>query len=663
MTKRRYLLISGVPLALLLLVLALSPGAGLPQPVAAGPNAIPGRYIVVLKDNANSEATVSSLEQSVDVVPDVVYTSALHGFAAEMSDAQARALARDPSVALVEPDQTMSVDLHNNLFQTVPTGVDRIDADQNSTAHITNAPNGTALDIDIAVIDTGVDTQHPDLNVAGGMGFTGANCSNHAYEDDFGHGTHVAGTIAARDDDRGAVGVAPGARIWAVKVLDSSGSGSNSCVIAGIDWVTDRRAEFNDGPGDGDPGIDIRVANMSLGGDSTGITPAQDATCSAIDAAAGVGVIFAVAAGNSASNASNFSPAHCLSPITVSAFADFDGKPGGLCNGGACLPAYLACQGCFSNTFSSCPQGNQTVYDDTFACFSNYGAVVDIAAPGVDIISTYPPLNGACGGAPCYAVMSGTSMATPHVAGALALFVLATNYSGSAQGPAVMTAFTAAGYTRAQNSVCGFTGDPDSTHEPVLYVGNSCGQTSTPSPTASPSPTPSPTPTHSPSPTPTHSPSPTPTLSPSPTPTHSPSPTPTHSPSPTPTHSPSPTPTHSPTPTPSPTPSPTPTHSPTPTPTPTPSPAPTPTHSPTPTPTPVPVHIQGDANCDDSVTAFDALQILLALGDLSSSSTCAGAPDVNCNGHLDGQDVLIILQYLSGHAMSVAQCPRVGSNI
>src|ERR1700730_11530119 len=132
----------------------------------------------------------------------------------------------------------MFADLHTNNFQTVPTGVGRIGADQNATAHITNAPGGTNLNMDVAVIDTGVDTQHPDLNVAGGMGFAGPSCTGSSYEDDNGHGTHVAGTVAAIDNDRGVVGVAPGARIWAVKVLAANGSGSDSCVIAGINWVT-----------------------------------------------------------------------------------------------------------------------------------------------------------------------------------------------------------------------------------------------------------------------------------------------------------------------------------------------------------------------------------------------------------------------------------------
>jgi subtilisin family serine protease len=618
----------------------MSPGAGVPQPVLAGPDAIPGRYIVMLKDGVDSSVAAADMGRREGFAADTVYRSAVHGFAANMSDAEARALARDPSVALVAPDQRVSADLHNNLFQTVPTGVARIGADQNPTAHITNAPGGTNLNIDVAVIDTGVDTQHPELNVAGGVGLwdnSQPNCSgSSSYEDDNGHGTHVSGTIAAIDNDRGVVGVAPGARIWAVKVLAANGSGSDSCVIAGIDWVTQQRHWFNQGSG----GIDIQVANMSLGGPTGGVPPSQDPMCLAIDRSVAAGVIYAVAAGNSASDASGYSPAHCTSPVVVSAFADFDGKPGAL----SPLTASFSCGD---------PAGPTVVHDDTWACFSNYGANVDIAAPGVNIVSTWKA-DPACGNLPyCYATLSGTSMATPHVTGALALFLLATRYSGSAQASAVMNAFTAAGYTRPQNSPCGFTGDPGS--EPVLYVGNSCAGGSTPSPTASPSPSPSPSPTSSPTPTPTHSPTPTPTPSPTPSPASSPTPSATPSPTPSPTPTPSPSPSAPSTPTASPTPSPTPT--------PAPSPTPSPTPTATPSPSPAAVRIQGDANCDGRVTAMDSLQILLELGGLTNSAACAGAADVNCNGHLDESDVLLILDYLSGHAALVAQCPAVGAHI
>lgn len=601
MNKRRYLLISAIPLTIVLSLLFLSGDSRAPQIAAANGDTIPGRYIVVLKDTLDSTSVARALDQHTDVHPDVVYTSALNGFAAEMTDAEAQGLASNPNVLAVEPDRTLSIDLHTNSFQTLTEGPDRIDLEENATANVTNQPNGTQLDIDVAVIDTGVVTTHPEINVAGGKGFSGSGCSDAGYEDDNGHGSHVSGTIAARDNDRGLVGVAPGARIWAIKVLNAGGSGSESCVIAGINWVTNRRQEFNDGPGDGDPGINIAVANMSLGGPS-GNDPLTDQLCTAIDNSTAAGVIYAVAAGNDHIDSAGFSPAHCLNAVTVSAFGDFDGTSGGLSQTTA--------------TFGACPANNNVVHDDEFACFSNFGAAVDIAAPGVDIVSTYP--FGGCGpGVPCYTSMSGTSMATPHVAGALALFKIANGYNGPANGPAVMAAFTAAGYTRTQVSSCGFTGDPDPFPEPVLYVGTSC--------TNGPQITPSSSPTPSPSPSPTRTPSPSPTKTPSPTPSPKPTASPTQTPSP---------------------------------------PA-TPTASPTPTPTPTPTQsnrLQGDANCDNSVTGLDSLQIMLTIGNLPSSS-CSGAQDTNCNGHIDLLDTMLILRYLSGHPSDIQQCPAVGTHV
>ncbi|KAF0190436.1 MAG: peptidase S8/S53 subtilisin kexin sedolisin [Gammaproteobacteria bacterium] len=192
----------------------------------------------------------------------------------------------------------------------------------------------TPLDVDIAVIDTGSQATHPDLRVV-----TQVNFTNELSPDDRnGHGTHVAGTAAALDNGAGVTGVAPGARIWSVKVLDRNGSGYLSDVIEGIDYVTANAAS-------------IEVANMSLGCQCQ--TAAMD---EAIRRSVAAGVVYAVAAGNSAMDAATFSPANHPDVIAVSAVADFNGKPGG----GAAAT-------CRSDV------------DDTLADFSNFGGVVDIA--------------------------------------------------------------------------------------------------------------------------------------------------------------------------------------------------------------------------------------------------------------------------------------------
>jgi hypothetical protein len=243
--------------------------------------------------------------------------------------------------------------------------------------------------------------------------------SDSNWQDDNGHGTHVGGTAAARDNGEGVVGVAPGARLTAVKVLDASGKGSLSAIIAGINWVAARADRF-------------AVANMSLGG---GYSQAEN---DAVKGAVAKGIVFVVAAGNDAADAGLFSPASEPSAITVSALADRDGLPGG--TGGV----------------------TSAGGDDTFATFSNYGVVVDLCAPGVDILSTY--LGGS------YAIGSGTSMASPHVAGAAALYVARKGLEKTAAGvAAVATALKAAGW-RAGDAAYLLDGDPDNVPEPLLNV-------------------------------------------------------------------------------------------------------------------------------------------------------------------------------------------------
>jgi subtilisin len=300
--------------------------------------------------------------------------------------------------------------------QVLPTGVDRIDADGNPIARIDGLDE--RVDVDVAVLDTGI-AAHPDLNVAGGISCLGASAA-----DDNGHGTHAAGTIGAMDNDIGVVGVAPGVRLWAVKVLDSRGDGYWSSVICGLDWVYANRGT-------------IDVVNLSLGGDGGESTcsdpadPLHGAICRVVNQA---GIPVVAAAGNQGRDAVTTVPATYGEVIAVSAFADTDGAPGG-------------------RGPSRCGHN-----DDAFASFSNFGADVDIAAPGVCIRSTWLGSG--------YAELSGTSMAAPHVAGAVALHLAE---SPDATPDDVRTWLLGSG-SRPQRSPQGFSGDPDSIAEPVLYL-------------------------------------------------------------------------------------------------------------------------------------------------------------------------------------------------
>ena len=365
--------------SLLTMLVAIAMLAGLMGSASAAPpeQANVASYIVVLKPGAIDVArTAAQIARSNGGRVGYVYQHAIQGFSMTMAPQAAVALARNPRVAYVETNDVV------NIAQTTPTGIVRMFASDNATLDI-DGLDDFRVDVDVAVIDTGVDFEHPDLNVVGGVtckeATSGprwrrtASCSPGG-DDDHYHGTHVAGTIGALDNGFGVVGVAPGARIWAVKVLSSDGSGSEAAVVAGIDWVA-ANADT------------IEVANMSLGG--SGYSQAE---YDAIQGAVNKGVAFAVAAGNDNANANNYSPASFDNALTVSALADFDGKPG-----------YLAAPGCRADQ------------DDTLASFSNWGPAVDIAAPGVCILSTYPIEQGS------YGTISGTSMAAPHAAGALAL--------------------------------------------------------------------------------------------------------------------------------------------------------------------------------------------------------------------------------------------------
>lgn len=340
-------------------MLVLYAGGVLAQEAPAGGSSSGGaeRYIVVLRDNVPGPGQVANEHaRAHGASVGFVYRHAIKGYSAAIPENRLAALKDDPRVAYVEPDGTAYASA-----QTLPWGIDKIDADTSSTL----AGNGsvTGSNVNAYIIDSGIDTAHPDLNVVRHVNFAGGKDT-----DCNGHGTHVAGTVAAKDNATHVVGVAPDAPLTGVKVLGCSGSGSWSGVIAGIDWVTNNA-------------VKPAVANMSLGGG------ANKAVDDAVRSSAGSGVFYALAAGNESVNACNRSPARAGA---------------GTNNGIATVAA--------------------TDSADKEASWSNYGSCVDIWAPGVGILSTKK------GGGTT--TMSGTSMASPHGAGGAALY-LSSNAAAS----------------------------------------------------------------------------------------------------------------------------------------------------------------------------------------------------------------------------------------
>lgn len=316
---------------------------------------------------------VQELERGRGFRADFVYSRALKGFAARLSAQQIADLENDPRVAFVELDGPVSIDQRGkpggggsgggSAPQETPWGITAIGA----------AGNDDVTNVTAYIIDTGVDASHPDLNVIAHVNFAGGkNVDCH------GHGTHVGGTVAARDNTQDVVGVAPGAPLVGVKVLNCQGSGTISGVIAGVDWVTSNA-------------VTPAIANMSLGG---GVSPALD---NAVVASANSGVFYSIAAGNSGADACNSSPA----------------RAGAGTNNGVMTTAAID-------------------INNNEASWSNYGNCVDIWAPGVSILSTKR------GGGTT--TMSGTSMAAPHVGGGGALVLSGGNASAASVEAELRTA-------------------------------------------------------------------------------------------------------------------------------------------------------------------------------------------------------------------------------
>jgi aqualysin 1 len=290
---------------------------------------------------------VQNLEITHGFLAHHIYSAAIRGFSARLTADQIAALKLNTMVAYIEADRPMTM-----TQQVLPWGIRRVGADASST--LAGNGSGAVSNVNVYVIDTGVDKTQPDLNVVNQVNFAGGKNT-----DCQGHGTHVAGIIAARDNDIEVVGVAPGAPITGVKVLDCTGSGTTSDVIKGVDWVTANA-------------VKPAIANMSLSGGA--VQALDDAVIHSADS----GVFYSIAAGNLAGDACLYSPARAGTHDGVMTVAATDST-------------------------------------DHEAWWSNYGTCVDVWAPGVNILSAL--LGGGT------TTKSGTSMAAPHVGGTGALYL------------------------------------------------------------------------------------------------------------------------------------------------------------------------------------------------------------------------------------------------
>lgn len=321
----------------------------LPDRIRRAKNPVPNSYLVTLKaDERQVPEAAADLARDFGGTLSHVYTHALKGFAIRLPEEAALRMALNPRVVLVEEDAVATIIATQS---NPPWGLDRIDQrDLPLTESYTY--DSVASEVSAYIIDTGILPSHQDFGGRASVGFDAFNDGQNGI-DCHGHGTHVTGTVGGST-----YGVAKSASLVGVRVLDCSGNGAYSGVIAGVDWVTGN-------------GVVPAVANMSLGGGPS--TTLDTAIRNSISA----GTTYVVAAGNDNANACDYSPARTLEAITVGASTTTDSR----------------------------------------ASFSNYGSCLDIFAPGVGTVSTYHTSDSAT------ANLSGTSMATPHVAGAAALYL------------------------------------------------------------------------------------------------------------------------------------------------------------------------------------------------------------------------------------------------
>ncbi|MER6319226.1 S8 family serine peptidase [Streptomyces sp. NPDC001581] len=444
-------------------VLALLALAGI-APVAFGAEARgegAEAYVVVLKDTAGDPAAASTrLARRYGAEPTAVFRHALKGYAARLTDAEAAGLRADPDVRFVSRQRTyrlnppgrhtpVSCRVSLGAGQCLPEWADRIEADRSSAR--SGDGRGEVRGVGVAVIDSGIQGTHPDLNVRGGVDcLTGSpQIPGTSLVAPDPHGTEAGGVIGAKDNGIGVVGVAPGVPLWAVKAFpdDPYELGTDEAALCAIDWVTSTRT-------DADPANDIHVANMSFT-TTEGVGPDfDDEACGTLNAdplhlavcnAVRAGITMVAAAGNESHDLARHGPAAYQEVLTATAMVDFDGKPG--------AAGRSDCQGVDFGLFGD--EDDQAALEFSNFARSRRDLEHTVAAPGVCVVTTSSAPD-----AP-YTAVDGTSFASPVVAGTAALCIAHGPCGRSTPARNLRTIVDDAALRTRRHPGYGFDGDPN----------------------------------------------------------------------------------------------------------------------------------------------------------------------------------------------------------